>query len=83
MVIDLIKSIALNNIVMRKKKQETYILKTKRKMDLIFKLICNTRRRIHRAVKGKSKPSTTVDILGIDIDIYRKWIDLQMTPEMN
>ena len=52
-------------------------------MDLKFKLICNTRRRIHRALKGKSKPSSTIDILGIDIDTYRKWIEYQMTPEMN
>ena len=58
-------------------------LKNRRKMDLNFKLIPNTRRRIHRALKGKSKSSCTKDILGIDIDTYRKWIEFQMTPEMN
>ena len=52
-------------------------------MDLNFKLICNTRRRIHRALKGKSKPSSTREILGIDIDLYKKWIESQMTPELN
>ena len=54
----------------------------RRKLDLKFKLICNTRRRIHRALKGKSKPSSTLDILGNDIETYKKWIEWQMTPEM-
>ena len=58
-------------------------LKNRRKMDLNFKLICNTRRRIHRALKGKSKSSSTREILGIDIDLYRKWLEFQFTPEMN
>ena len=58
-------------------------LKNRRKIDLNFKLICNTRRRIHRALNGKSKSSSTKDILGMDIDLYRKWIEFQMTPEMN
>ena len=42
-------------------------LKNRRKMDLNFELICNTRRRIHRALKGKSKSISTKEILGIDI----------------
>ena len=58
-------------------------LKNRRKIDLKFKLIGNSRRGIHRALKGKSKPSSTIDILGIDIDTYKKWIEYQMTPEMN
>ena len=57
--------------------------KNRRKTDVNFRLICNTRRRIHHALKGKSKSSSTRDILGIDIDLYRKWIEYQMTPEMN
>ena len=31
---------------------------------------------------GKSKPSPTIDILGIGIEIYRNWIEYHMTPEM-
>ena len=31
----------------------------------------------------KTKSSSTIDILGMDIDLYRKWIKFQMTPEMN
>ena len=27
--------------------------------------------------------SSTLNILGIDIETYRKWIEFQMTPEMN
>ena len=30
-----------------------------------------------------NKSSSTKDILGIDIDTYRKWIKYQITPEMN
>ena len=55
--------------------------KNKIKADVNFQLICNTRRRIHHALSGKSKSSSTRDILGIDIDLYRKWIEYQMTPE--
>ena len=29
------------------------------------------------------KSSSTKNILGIDIDTYRKWVEWQMTPEMN
>ena len=58
-------------------------IKNKIKTDVNFRLIRNTRRRIHHAVNGKSKSSSTRDILGIDTDLYRKWIEYQMTPEMN
>ena len=53
------------------------------KTDVNFRLIRNTRRRVHHALKGKTKSSSTRDILGMDIDLYRKWIEFQMTPEMN
>ena len=56
--------------------------KNRRKIDVNFRLICNTRRRIHHALNGKSKSSPTKDILGIDIDLYRKWIEWQMTSDM-
>ena len=57
--------------------------KNKIKTDVNFRLICNTRRRFHHVLNGKSKSSSTRDILGIDIDLYRKWIEYQMTPEIN
>ena len=30
-----------------------------------------------------TKQSSTKEILGIDVDTYRKWIEFQFTPEMN
>ena len=55
----------------------------KRKTDVNFGLTRNTRRRIHHALNGQSKSSSTLDVLGIDIETYRRWIEWQMTPEMN
>ena len=31
--------------------------------------------RIQQALRGRLKPSSTKEILGIDIDTYRKWIE--------
>ena len=52
------------------------------KRDVNFRLIRNKRRRIHHALKDNSESFSTLDILGIDIETYRKWIQWQMTPEM-
>ena len=57
-------------------------IKNRIKTDVNFRLIRNTRRRIHHALNGKSKSSSTLDILGIDIEIYKKWIEFHMTPDM-
>ena len=57
-------------------------IKNRIKTDVNFRLIHNTRRRIHHALNGKTKSSSTRDILGIDIDTYRKWIEFQFTPDM-
>ena len=57
-------------------------IKNRTKTDVKFRLIRNTRRRSHHALNGKSKSSSTGDILGIDVDSYRKWIEFQFTPEM-
>ena len=56
--------------------------KNRRKTDVNFRLICNTRRRIHHALNGKSKSISTKEILGIDIETYKKWIEWQMAPDM-
>ena len=48
-----------------------------------FRLIRDTRRRIHQSLQGKTKSSSRKDILGIDIDTYKKWLEFQFTPEMN
>ena len=34
-------------------------------------------------MRRKLKSSSTVDILVLDTDTYREWIEYQMTPEMN
>ena len=57
--------------------------KNRIKTDVDFRLICNTRRRVHHALNGKSKSSSRKEILGNDVDSYRKWIAFQFTPEMN
>ena len=46
-------------------------------------MIRNTRRRIHHALNGKLKSSSKKEILGIDIEAYRKWIELHLTPDTN
>ena len=58
-------------------------LKNKRETDVNFRLISNTRNRIYKSLKGMTKQSSTKEILGIDIDLYRKWLEFQFTPEMN
>ena len=62
-------------------KKQTKYEKNRYKTDINYRLIKNTRRRIHHALNGKSKSSSTKDILVIDIDLYRKWIEYQMSPE--
>ena len=57
-------------------------LRNRIKTDVNFRLIRNTRRKIHHALNGKSESSSTKEFLGIDIDSYRKWIEFQFTPEM-
>ena len=52
------------------------------KIDVEFRLTRNTRRRIHHALNGRLKSSSTKKILGIGFDTYRKWLEFQMTPYM-
>ena len=53
-----------------------------KKTDVNFRLTRNKRRRIHHALNGKSKSSSTLEILGIDVETYRKWIEFQLTSDM-
>ena len=55
----------------------------KYKSDINFQLIRKTRSRIYKSLKGMTKQSSKQEILGIDIDLYRKWLEFQFTPEMN
>ena len=65
------------------KTQKRIYSNDKYKSDINFRLICKTRSRIYKSLKGMTKQSSTKEILGIDIDAYRKWVEFQFTPEMN
>ena len=34
-------------------------------------------------MNGKTKSKSTKEILGFDVETYKKWIEYQLTPEMN
>ena len=57
--------------------------RNRRKTDPSFKLIHNTRSRLGQALRGNIKPKSSKEILGIDVETYKRWIEYQMTPEMN
>ena len=44
------------------------------KTDVNYRLICKTRSRIYKSIKGMTKKLSSINILGIDIDLYRKWL---------
>ena len=50
-------------------------IKKRIKRNVNFRLIRNTRRRIHKALNGKLKTTSTKKNLGVDINLYRKWIE--------
>ena len=52
------------------------------KTNIKFRLISKSRSRIRKALPGKTKSPSSINILGIDLDTYRKWIEFQMTPDM-
>ena len=71
---DKIKQIQKKYNEQNKEKRNKY-LKNKRETDVNFRLISNTRNRIYKSLKGMTKQSSTKEILGIDIDLYRKWLE--------
>ena len=58
-------------------------MKSREKTDVSFRLIRNSKRRIHHVLNDISKSSSTLDKLGKDVETYRKWTEWQFTPEMN
>ena len=79
---DRIKEYQLKNhekIITQQRKYKNNRYKT----DINYRLICITRSRIRQALNRKTKSSSTIDMLGMNIDLYRKWIKFQMTSEMN
>ena len=57
--------------------------KNKRETDVNFRLSSNTRKRNYKSVKGMTKQSCTEKILGTVIDLYKKRIEWQFSPEKN
>ena len=58
-------------------------VKNRIKTDVNCCLITNTRSTIYKSLKGMTKQSSAKEILGIDLDTYRKWLEFQFSPEMN
>ena len=54
-----------------------------KKTDVKVRLIDNSRLRIHHALKGELKSSTTKDILGKDIETCRNWVEFWKSPDLN
>ena len=69
-----------HNRIMAQKKIYT---NNRYKTDVNYRLICKTRSRIYKSLKGMTKQLSSINILGIDIDLYRKWLEFQFTPDMN
>jgi hypothetical protein len=65
----------------RIKYQKAYIT-TRRQNDPEFKLLTNMRCRLGDALRGKSKSQTTRQLVGIDFEIFTKWIQFQFDEEM-
>ena len=55
--------------------QQNEYKSNKYKTHIKFRLFKRTRNRPYHALKGKVKSSSTIDILGIDVETYRKWIE--------
>ena len=58
-------------------------MKQRIKTDVSYRLIKNTRCRIFHALNGKSKSVSTIENLGKNVNLYKKWIENQVTPEVN
>ena len=52
------------------------------KTDVSFRLTHITRCRLRQPLNGKSKSISTKEILGIDVYLYKKWIESQLYGEM-
>ena len=74
---------ALVNVNIRIEKKRNLRERKRITIYVNYRLSKNTRRKNHKALNGKLKSSSTRENLGIDIDLYKKWIEYQMTPDIN
>ena len=56
----------------QKKGRRNIFFKNKQETDVNFRLISNPRNRIYESLKGLTKQSSSRDILGVDIETYRR-----------
>src|ERR1043165_8176236 len=65
----------------KNKYNKTYSI-ARRKNDPEFKLVGNLRTRLGQAIKGKLKSQTTQQLIGVDFEMFTKWIDFQLEEGM-
>lgn len=57
--------------------------KTRRKTDLLFKIMRSLRSRVGRALKKGGKCCSTADLIGCDVGFLRRWIEVKWKPGMS
>jgi hypothetical protein len=65
------------------KKQQREYKANKRKIDDNFRITSNLRNRVLKAVKGINKSQKTMDLLGCEIDFFKKYIEQKFKDGMN
>src|SRR5688572_9090690 len=58
-------------------------IKARRLNDPEFRLLENMRSRLGRVLRGNSKSQTTKQLIGLDFEIFTKWIEYQFEEGMN
>src|SRR5688572_3820429 len=65
-----------------KNKYKKEYCKARRQYDPEFKLLGNLRSRLGQVLKGESKSQTTRQLIGIDFEMFIKWIEYQLEEGM-
>jgi hypothetical protein len=58
------------------KKRRNFLRRRRCKMDISYRLICNTRRKMNNLLKGINKSQKTIDLLGCNGIEYKQHIEL-------
>jgi hypothetical protein len=66
----------------KNKKFINSLYKNKLDSDPSFKIAHNTRVRINKALKNNVKHSSTIDLLGCNIEFYKQYLEQQFKPDM-
>jgi hypothetical protein len=54
----------------------------RKQYDPEFKILKNMRSRLSESLRGKSKSQTTCQLIGVDFEIFTKWIEFQLEEGM-